>query len=254
MRLPWPFILSGAALASCGGMLGNTDAGPDAQVDVDAGDAGWSQCTAPEGYAVCGGPNQCSPGPQCYCDFGEPPGELGVCVGNGYPDPLSGIGCYPGFDGRVCIHVPQGVWGDAPFDVGVLFAQNGAAARVRYADLSLWTGDPLPQATTCPSLGNVLPCGGSCGACPSGEACVGRSPIHPVGICNPDKHGCSVVPLVDGGVTVPCPDYTTQSCFTFVVQSGAQPEADMAGICLPKADCDALAQALPGGGKCYGGP
>ena len=246
-------VLIALLSSACGGTLNNSDGGSDSGTADTATDGGWTQCSAPEGYAVCGGTSQCSPA-ACYCEFTEAPDQLGVCIGDGYPAPLSGIGCDPGFDERVCIHVTPGGWTDAPFDIGVLFANNGDASRVRYADLSLWTGELLPSATTCPDLGNVRSCGGSCGACPNGEPCVGRSPLHPVGICNPDKHGCSIAPIVDGGAPIPCADYATQSCFTYVVQSEAQPVADTAGICLPKADCNALAQALPGGGKCYGGP
>ncbi len=40
----------------------------------------------------------------------------------------------------------------------------------------------------------------------------------------------------------------------YLVQPSAQIDADNAGICFPKTDCDALVQKLPGGGKCYGGP
>lgn len=148
----------------------------------------------------------------------------------------------------MCVYISDGMlnpfWGDIAYNLGVLLAKNGYADHVRYADMGQWTGDPLPNPASCPSLGAIQPCGGACGACPAGTACVGRAPLHPVGFCAPqDTLHCAV-----GDPNLGCD--LGQSCFTYVVQPAVQKDADAHGICLSTTDCDALAAALPGGGKC----
>ncbi len=178
------------------------------------------------------------------------PDNLGICL---HPQdastPQLDGACSPGIDGHICalmtiLDGPTTVWEEAPFDLGMLLAQNGGAARARYADLSLWTGDAIPDPPSCPDLGGAQPCGGSCGACAqSGATCVGRSPLHPVGVCDPKQ-------------SEPCPAVScgaNNGCFTYVVQPEAQADADQAGICLPLDQCNALAQKIPGGGKCTPG-
>jgi hypothetical protein len=245
-----PLIL--ALTSACGGVVTGDDAA-DAMIDGGGADStGWTQCTSPSNYAVCGGTDNCNP-IDCDCDLAQDPNGLGVCFSATYATASSGQFCRPGFDGRACLFVypKEDAWADIAFDVAVLFAENGGASRVRYADLSLWTDAGLPNAPSCPDLGNVTACGGGCGACPSSQTCVGRSPLHPVGICI-HTNGCGLG--TDAGLgPLPC-DYMTESCFIYLVQPEAQVDADNAGICLPKADCDALSESLPGGGKCYGGP
>ncbi len=244
-------LLAMAALA-CGGQVvpGNGDAGADGAPDG----AGYTDCTSPSGYAVCGGPNQCD-FHNCIsaCSYAIPPSDFGFCLGSGLPDPLNGKVCEPGYGGDVCILIPiinsTTGWADAPFEMGPLFASNGAADRVRYADLSLWTGDPVPDPQSCPDLGGTPACGGACGACPAGFTCRGRSPLHPVGFCSDDSANwganCGAPPSVYHGA---CPK--SQGCFTYLVQPEVQKDADDAGMCLPIDQCNALAAAMPGGAKC----
>jgi len=251
----WRLIFSLALISSCGGIVSTADGGPDGGgMDASAGD-GWTQCTSPDNFAVCGGPNDCRPA-NCGCNHPQcsdcVPINTNVDGAPGYcpPNPFVAAGtalCGPGVDGMVCVSTNLGqstpsFWAEVPFDMGVLLANDGYADYVRYADMGKWTGDPLPSPTSCPSLGAVLPCGGACGACPAGSTCMGRSPLHPVGFCHPDADGrCDLpTPGCNGGM----------SCFNYVVQPQVQADADQSGVCLPPADCQALAQAIPGGGKC----
>jgi hypothetical protein len=127
-----------------------------------------------------------------------------------------------------------------PFNLGVLFVNAGEADRVRYADLGLFTGDPLPIPEACPRLGIPI-CGGACGGCPGEDLCTGRSPLHPYGICVPPVSGqCS--PMSNCG--------TGKACFTYLVEPAAQAIADDWGYCLPTDLCEAIASQLPGGGAC----
>jgi len=242
---------------ACGGVASTSDGGGpiDGGMSNDVADAGWTQCTSPDDIAVCNGPNDCQPATpeECECGNMDDPDNLGFCWGSGFHVPTAGKPCDPGAYGSICLYETPypGVSGyaEADYNLGVLFAQNGGSARVRYADLSLWTGDPIPDPATCPDLGpNVQPCGGSCGTCPQDQVCFGGSPLHPVGYCAPANYqDCS---LTD----VPHCTSTGQSCFTFTVQSEAQADADKVGTCFPSADCNTLAANLPGGGKCTPSP
>ena len=137
--------------------------------------------------------------------------------------------------------MPDG-WQCLPFDVGQLFAENGAANRVRYADWSAWTGAALPSPTSCPTFNGFSICGGNCTPCGSGNICTGRSPKHPYGLCvggtNP---GC-------GSPNWTCP--SGQSCMVFV-DPGEQAIADAQGMCFPTAECKAIASSYPGGADCH---
>jgi hypothetical protein len=136
---------------------------------------------------------------------------------------------------------PPDVWFCAPYDVGVLFAMNGAGTpdRLRYADFGLWTGDTLPEPATCPTFSGFQICGGHCGGCDEG-VCIGRSPLHPYGFCAYDTgSGCPATACA-----------SDQSCFHYIVQAAAQDLADQEGLCLPKALCEALAADYPGGANC----
>lgn len=231
-----------------GGSAGQT--GTDGGSGADAGaDAGWTQCSAPDGLRLCKGINDCQPSDDqhCVCKGADDAGP-GVCElwFAAVPDRqryFDSCGTCP--DGDICA-----AWlgGDtffcAPYEAGVLYANNGAPDRVRYADLGLWTGDPLPTPATCPDLGFPI-CGGNCGACPSG-VCTGRSPLHPYGLCVPanpqggqPNGGC-------GGGTCP----SGWGCFTYKVEPAAQAVADEYSFCLPASYCKSAAANLPGGGKC----
>lgn len=245
------------ASVGCGGIAsvpgqpgaggGGGQAGLDAGPDADSGaDAGWTQCSAPDGLGLCKGAYNCPAGEHCHCKGADDAGP-GVCERWFVPPDrhryFDSCGTCP--DGDICA-----AWlgGDtffcAPYEAGVLYAKNGAPDRVRYADFGSWTGDPLPLPTGCPDLGFPI-CGGNCGACPSG-VCTGRSPLHPYGLCVPvDPPGSHPGGSCGGGS---CP--SGWGCFTYKVQAEAQKVADENGFCLPASYCKSAAASLPGGGKC----
>jgi hypothetical protein len=252
--LPAAFLLS-----ACGGHA-SAVAGPDAATDAKfepesgtAADAGWTQCTSPEGYAVCGGPSQCSATSTACSQCGNPvlgamtDGGLNACVNSAL---LTSEGdaaqlCWEACpDGAVCVDLFQdATYFCAPYDLGVLFAKNGAADQVRYADMGLWTDASLPLPTTCPNITGLQVCGGNCAPCPTGATCTGRSPLHPYSFC---------VPV---GTEGPCDagagcGNAGNGCFTYAVQPSAQPLANKNGMCLPDALCKSAASNLPGGGTC----
>jgi hypothetical protein len=152
--------------------------------------------------------------------------------------------CWKCVDGGICFDLGMGVgaFHCAPYDVGILFEQYGAENRLRYADWGLWTGDPLPEPETCPSISGVPICGGNCGGCPAGQHCTGRSPLHPFGVCfRDDEKSCTKdEPSCDAG----------DACFFFAVEVEAMPLAYEAGHCVPLESCVATAEQLPGGGEC----
>ncbi len=254
------------AALSCGGVAGSTVTHPDAGADgmstspdAEAGsEGGWTQCTAPSGYAVCGGPSLCSAtSPQCtVCGNpvssqpGATDGGLNVCFNNAllaFNGQPCGSGCV---DGSVCVAELSSdthLFWCSSYDLGVLFSRNGGADRVRYADLGAWTGEPLPAAATCPAVAGLEICGGNCGPCSAtADVCTGRSPLHPYGFCVPPGLGgpCDAgAGCATAGV----------GCFVYTVQAAAQVLADQYGMCLPNALCKAAAAGLPGGGSCSPG-
>jgi hypothetical protein len=236
--------LCALAAFSCGGGV----AGSSLQ---DAGhgeaDAVWTQCSTPGDLRVCGGPAGCdATGKTCDClRLCGDAGDLAVCSTPAFPTGPSAI-CFLCRDGNVCIMEQPCSMTDlvcVPFEMGVLFANNGAADRVRYADFSRWTGDQLPEPNTCPSLSGATVCGGHCGGCANGEICTGRSPLHPYGICVAQAKSCR------GGQAGACGSQS-EGCFTFKVQPDVQALATINGICLPLGQCQAIAGELPGGGTC----
>ena len=241
-------VVCALVIVGCGGTIVGpaSDASSDGSTQADSGtisDAVSSACSTSEGYELCGAATICNV--NCTCS-GK---DYGTCVTA--PSPYDGLDCTPGVDGNVCTAEHNGdgslFWIDTAYDFGALLAQSGAATQVRYADLSLWTGDPLPNPTTCPTIGASL-CGGACGQCPNNQVCVGRSPVHPVGVCDPDQTApCGP----DSAFDYPCP--APNGCFVYSVQTAAQPDANIRGICVPLAQCQALAQGLPGGGVCTPG-
>jgi hypothetical protein len=282
MRVAFAFIIIAivaiaCTLAACGSS-GRPGTGPtqdggasqDAYADV-WGDGGWTQCTSPDHLAVCGGPDHCSAtSAACTlcgrCLLNEPgctsQDPLNACGNDGLLAALGGTspqGCPACPDGMICV-----VWDQqdikyngftcSPFDLGVLFAKNGAADRVRYADMGLWDGGALPSPpATCPTVPGLEMCGGACGDCPDGggEFCTGRSPLHPYGFCVPKDPGVGCTASKDecgiGGVVGP---EAGVGCFSYTVQPDAQAVANQMGICLPTALCQAAAAGLPGGGTC----
>jgi len=136
-----------------------------------------------------------------------------------------------------------------PFSAGQFLAARGEAARLAYADRGSWTGEPLPLPTECPVVDGLQLCGGRCGGCPDGEGCTGRSPLHPWGLCIPERE------IGDQHAVCSARKGSTgcewgSSCFVFTVDAAHQGIADSKGLCLPRALCDAAAAGLPGGGRC----
>lgn len=241
--------LSTAPVAiSCGGGVSRGGPGATDAATPDA-DGVWTQCSTPDGLMICGGPSACSAN-NCSCLRAcDDAGELAICATPAFPTGAAAL-CFHCKDGNVCVMEQLCAPTDlvcVPYTLGVLFAKNGGAARVRYADFSDWTGDPLPEPDNCPTLNGVNVCGGHCGACGSGEVCTGRSPLHPFGICvAAESGGCRIDQVGSNGY---CGD-STKSCFTFKVQPAAQAVANINGLCLSLAQCEAFASQLPGGGTC----
>lgn len=241
---------------ACGGQTNDLDGGRD-DAAFDAAD--WTTCSSPNGQRVCKGPNACpSDDPVCAggclngAGFTGMPDALGACGRS--PGLKVGIYCWDAPDGDVCLSLappgPSVDWapGAGSFELGLLFLQNGAGARVRYADLGLFDGTPLPLPTACPTLQSVRICGGNCGGCAPNEVCHGRSPLHPYGFCIAALAGyVDRCDFAKPACTRPIDD-----CFAFTVQTEAQALGDRHAICVPKAGCQELETKYPGGGKCAG--
>jgi hypothetical protein len=152
--------------------------------------------------------------------------------------------CYLCPDGKVCIDLAhdQYITNCVPYNMGKLYADAGNADSVRYADLSLFTGEPLPEPTTCPTFDGFPICGGNCGGCPPETVCTGRSPRHPYRICAPNN-SCAPSKEIWCGAG--------QGCFVWTVEPEAQELANESGYCYPLATCQAMAAELPGGGSCH---
>lgn len=254
-------LLSAILAQGCSGETSTTQPdGPqgDASVDhdgdapppIDAAPDAATQCSSPEGIRVCRGPANCPEGgAECKTCTQQAAAAAGACLESW---PFVPKPCWLPADGDACASIfgaPDDLWA-VPFSVAELYARNGAGAdSVRYADFGLFTGEPLPAPSTCPSAVNVPACGGACGGCPTGRKCTGRSPLHPFGLCVPDSPtgfsctGSSVISKPES-----CPKGS--GCFTFQVEAKAQPLADRYSFCLPILECVAAAASLPGGGEC----
>jgi hypothetical protein len=122
---------------------------------------------------------------------------------------------------------------------------NKHADWVRYVDRSTYTGAPLPEPTSCPSISGLTLCGGSCGTCPNGYQCIGRSPLHPYSLCiNP--YEMSFLYICQRGKTCG----SGRRCLTFVVDDAAQAYADAHSFCVDASTCDTAAKSYPGGALC----
>ncbi len=97
---------------------------------------------------------------------------------------------------------------------------------------------------TMPECGAALGlCGGECGECGAGQACVGRSPTKPFGVCAdrkidfPGTNSCGL------GASCSTPGLR---CITHLTTPGRMQEiADLYGFCVPSERCAALAKAFP---------
>jgi len=259
MRLRALPVALAVAVSACGGSAANPsdagDAGRDSSTaDSSNGDAGWTQCVAPSGVAVCGGPSMC-PADSSSCAAcgvlanGTADGPLNPCENIATIQYGKDTVCPDGTIYAVLVNSSSNTFLCAPWDLGVLYAKNGSTDRVRYADMGIWTGAELPAPNVCQSISNVELCGGNCGGCSQvDDTCTGRSPLHPFGFCVPSSatnHCARTVAHCgwgDAGIG--------SSCLTFTVEASAQVAADKNGLCLPSQLCQDLATGLPGGAEC----
>jgi len=247
-RAAWCFV---PLLCACGGLFGGGDSGADAGRD----DAGYTTCTTPEGFAICGTTvPACSSSGSCGQCVPANDVPVGVC-GSTYVS-LPQRSCDDWCDqGEVCLDwIWDGAYWCAPFSLGVLLERHAAGHEeiARYGDLSAWTGDAIPEPATCPSVTGSQLCGGACAACAADNICAGRSPLHPWGVCVPDQPPSDQYHEPgDGGFgPTTCSPDGGNAVFTFTVDPASQPVADRYGRCMPVAMCQALAANLPGGGRC----
>jgi hypothetical protein len=250
-------VLAAACVSGCGNQVWveSHGAGRDMVPSVDAGAGGHAggaptdtECTSRTGLRICHGAEDCpSESPECDICIGDflngTEGDLSVCANDAWFD-VGVSACWKCPDGSICgaFAEPEGDL-CGPYELGLLFEQAGGADRLRYADHSRWTGEPLPEPTTCPEPGGAEICGPSCPACPGGQVCTGRSPRHPHGVCV----------LADGDQCMrEFPHWCAEgmACFVFAVEADMQPLADEVGHCLPLAQCISTASQLPGGAEC----
>lgn len=241
-------------LSACGGIAVAQDGGVDSgstSLDAAIDDAGLFACSSSQGHRVCDGTNNCPEDALCGACIkwgavaGIDPNDksVGLCsAGTGFSHD-----CDVAPDGSVCFsYQNRDEFGlTAPFPTALLFLKNGGEPkRIRYADGSLFTSEPLPLPLVCPKLPVARLCGGNCGPCADGEICHGRSPKHPYSYCIPipplpSSHGCSkTYPKCDAGF----------GCF--ILEDGAPPPPENWGYCLELSICQDLAKNLPGGGTC----
>lgn len=264
MFRPFQILSACAVIAACGGQIDTPSTGADASSDGSAGhdgvgvdaDAGvWTECSSPQGYQICRGPKNCPD--TCGCADHRFPSETGNAISFCINDPLvdfiaahtreNNWKCNASCEGICARDMFDGIFSCVPYEIGVLYAQSGAADSVRYGDLGLWRNEPIPAtAGACPTVPGMTLCGPGCGTCAANERCVGRAPLHPTGFCMPAT-GPSVTCAVATAQT-DCPAW--DKCFTFTVEPAAQAIADEYGYCVPTASCSTLATSLPGGGKC----
>lgn len=274
-------LLAASVALGCGGRAVPLDGGLDGAADAGPRpDSGFTACSSPAGYNLCNGPcgAACPPdkdgNPGCASDQpGMPdPVDLGICETtgalSGWVAAASGFGCNQCADGHVCVLSTQRLWRTSPvetFDImecatrdfAIMYTLAGHPEMARYADRSAYTDQPLPEPATCPSVPGITLCGGACGGCPQGYACVGRSPLHPYSLCVNEA-----APKEYGGLADTCErsnpnscwsDFYDWRCLTFEVDGASQPVADAHGLCVDRAICDAAAQGYPGGAFCTGG-
>src|SRR5262245_60566249 len=125
-----PLFVPAMLLASCG----TTSSSPPQATDAGQEDAGWSQCSSPEGLTVCAGPYRCNePGCDCLLGTDQLPGACSSDAVQGFG--LKGYYCHECLDGQICVILGDDISPNCgPYNLGVLFAQNGAPDHVHYAD------------------------------------------------------------------------------------------------------------------------
>lgn len=244
------------ALSGCGGATALDepwDGGVDASHDGAAGtDAKLEGCVSKEGLRLCGRRAECyhDDGVECRCigafgDILDP--EIGWCAADApWPSTRTCGGCR---DGEVCVHLASGRLGFNEWctseDFGQMLWARGYGHLVHYADGTPYTGEPIPSPADCPppAGGVVTLCGGNCGGCAPAGHCSGRSPTHPWGICTRSALG-------DCNSARDCRS-PSEACLSL---GDTLPKVDVMTrwprVCVPAADCEAIAAEIPGGAVC----
>jgi hypothetical protein len=253
---------SSTEVAPTGGTGGTHQGGEGGDATTGAAGAAGAgggipgHCLSPSGFQACGGDSGCPSelcklgpgGLACFQPEYPPSGYVSICANDATTESdIFELSCKRAIDGAICFMEWENSMGmlAAPFEVGELLASVGGADQIYYADFSRWTGDPLPEPTTCPPSSGFQLCGPSCAPCPEGEFCHGRAPMHPHGLCLKDVVGEGFHCSTTGHACDP-----GQKCFIFVVPPDQQEFADHYGYCMEATKCDAAAQDYPGGAKC----
>ncbi len=164
--------------------------------------------------------------------------DVGVCILDGGLVNPQGPNCT---GNKVVVLISSGYYCVDPALCDALLHDGIPACT--YQDFSAYTKEAVPEPTSCPNdTGNATFCGGSCGDCPSGEVCTGRSPTHPVGFCVDPKltNGCGSG-CMDGGFHC-----LVEQVLPLSVMQGWKPTSR----CLPQEKCVDVANNLPGGAVC----
>jgi hypothetical protein len=265
-------------LAACGGKIGEqpgAEAGTsDGGMQADAADTGPSSdpsaevgvvadpCKLSDGTPVCGvvacPPPHPQPASQDGCgsatwscepfrDATDKLSDFGVCVQDIAKVGASYKSCVVCDDGLLCASM---VTYPSPVCVQPAIcdrlAQDGMTSACWWSDKSAWKpGETIPPVTCPAAAGGIGICGESCPSCGSGLHCTGRSPTHPLGVCEAVYTSRCNGPA-GGGFTCG----SGQACFSFKTDPTNQSLSDSNGFCMPVARCKGLRDTLPGGAFC----
>jgi len=173
---------------------------------------------------------------------------FGVCQTE-YTDPgMAWAKCGAGCDSsRCCMLTPSGLFGSCQ---AIEVCEEGLARGakwVTFSDFSPFSLDPIPAPESCADEITTWPtCAPGCSACPGGEVCSGRSPLHPVGLCFPDAKDKAPT---NCGKNQQCSK--GDFCFVWATSKPFYGEkAELEGVCLAEQSCLQVAKYLPGGGAC----
>jgi hypothetical protein len=259
-----------ALLAACGGTVSGADGGSDGAVDESRPDSGFTNCSGNNLHlcgSLCG--QACSK-QNCFSTNDQSlkpppdPNQLGLCAEKTL---LGGGDCETtqGKDGAVCVLMSERWLQKTPLDTfalmswadpgyAIMYALNGRLDLARYGDRSVYTNQPLPEPATCPAITGLPLCGGACGPCAKGYACLGRSPLHPYSLCVNEWGQTNMSDACERNVLPSCDSpFGDRRCFTFKVDDASQPIADRYSYCVDRSICDAAALSYPGGAFCTGG-
>lgn len=231
----------------------------DASADLAQPDAGWTACSSPSGYQLCGGPDHCAPDCPLCDSYGSDP-DVGFCSYDAAtPIPIDGD-CPQVLDGGIAFvateyrHPDGGPNNDSlpcrgvTWEGGQLLYRAGYGSNLIYADGSTFDGTPLPTPSDCPSIPGITLCGGACGdscAKDGSQVCTGRSPLHPYSFCAP-----AIQTQVFQCARDDPPGDGKHGCLIYRVSPADQPVANSNGLWIDLATCEAAAAGYPGGADC----